>query len=199
MADPPRGPNQGHTLGTPQYGNVLWRANATDDGDAIIDPAATDMSFTNQIINPQRAFDEDGIVDIAASFGKDANGLEISFFSSVDDIANDTFAIEIYAWRTGGGGGKQVCFSATDTACALGTMDCLFHPTTGAAQVGFWADTIAVTDRWMSTVTVTDSGNNGRAVLHYDARGHRYHQIRVFQAAGTGTEAGKIGAVISAW
>jgi hypothetical protein len=195
----PRGPNQGHTLGTPQYGNVVWRANATEDGDAIIDPAAIDMSFTTQIINPKSAVDTDGIIDIAQAFGKDANGLEVSFFSDETDEANDTFAIEIYAWRTGSGGGKQVCFSATDTACLLGTMDCLFHPVSGAGITGFWADTIAVTDRWMSPVTVTDSGNNGRAILTYDAKGYRYHQIRIFQAGAGGTEAGRIGAVISAF
>jgi len=198
------------SLNTPRHPWILWRANATEDAAAKYNlaTATLDKSDLFSALLTNRMFDAkdglpptvetDGIIDTFAAFGEGANGVEIMFFSNATDSANEYFDFEIFAWKSGLYGPAKRVFGSTSNSSLLGLAGCLKHPTLGTAQAnGLWCDTIIGTSYWPG-LTVTDNGNNQKAVLSFDLRGWRYLLLRIFNAAGT-AECGTIGSIITAY
>lgn len=120
--------------------------------------------------------------------GHGGNVLEFVFCGG--SAANKTFTYRIYAWRRTNGMARMV---ATGVG-TLGTQAVVTYPGGSTATSKFWADTLTVTDRWMKTVSSTDTtGNNETASLHLDFGGYEYFYVEITSADGsTGAEAGNI-------
>lgn len=127
--------------------------------------------------------------------GHGSNGIEIVFCGG--SAANKTFTYKIYAWRKTNGMARMM---ATGVG-TLGTQAVVVYPQTGTATSKFWADTLTVTYRWLSTVKSSDTtGNNEVASLQCDFSGYEWLYVEITNADGsTGDEAGNITAYYSYW
>ena len=171
-------------LDTVQKGFTVIRAEADEDTALAV---ATAGNFAGK---PTTAFqllsDDYGLVS-------GINGGEIVFCGG--DAANDTFTYKIYLYRKPNGMAR---LAATGTG-TLGTQQVVIYPQGGAATTKFWADTLTVTDTWISTAASSDTvGSNGVASIVMDFAGYAWLYVEITNADGTtGIEAGDITAYIS--
>lgn len=115
----------------------------------------------------------------------------IEIFFCGGSAANKTFTYTMYAYRAINGPAK---FVATGTG-TLGTQAVVEYPHSGSTATSkYWADTLSVTSRWLTTVKSTDtSGNNECASLVLKSNGYEWFLVLISSADGsTGDEAGDI-------
>ena len=180
--------HQGEYLITAVQPWSLLREAGTEDGAAAIGPSATDMDRSGQT----------GLIDLHSLIGPKVNGVELAAFS-ISDEADDTFGLQLWAWREGIYGPGVLVLSTAVDGCLIGTAKCAVHPTTGVAQAsGLWCDTFSISDYW-GGVTVVDSGRNGICRVLFDVRGYRYLRPHVFAADGSGTKCSSVGLIIAGY
>ena len=180
--------HQGEYLITAVQPWALLREPGEEDAAAAIDAASADMDLASQA----------ELIDLHGLIGPRSNGVEFAAFSTLDD-EDDTFGLQLWAWRDGRCGPGVLVLSTAADACLIGTQKCAVHPTSGDSQSnGLWCDTFSITDHW-GGVTVVDSGRNGICRALFDLRGYRYLKPHVFGADGTGTKCGSVGLVIAGY
>lgn len=178
---------------------LLRAAGALDSNTAATVLSSVDLSAGTYLVDRSNIAATNGMIDILGELGYGVNSVTIAFFS-VDDAANDTFDIELYAWKDSPYGPAMPVFLSSGNACITGTMACLKHPTLGTTQAsGKWIDTISGTDCWPSGVIIADSGNNRLCTLTFDLMGCRFIRLRLWDAASGGTVAAKIGAIVTGY
>lgn len=197
MTNPRPALAEGEVLATVNMQWVELKANGTESSNLTTSLTGA-IDWSDIIISNDHVDKTDGLIDIRALLAKGTNGVTIAFFSNVDDIATDTFDFDLLAYKNAPYGPALPVFLTTGNQCLLGTMVAKKHPVTGTAQAnGLWCGTIAGTDAWPGGVTVNDSATNRICTISFDLRGCRYLKLNTFNAAGGGTEAGTIGAVIT--
>jgi len=175
---------------------VLLRSSGAADGTATYSLSTEDMSWGTKVNGQTTLAATPGMIDVLTTLGWGTNEVEIAFFSSDTDVADDDFDISVYAWKDSPYGPGVPVFLTAGDSCKVGGMACKVHPTLGTAQAaGLWCDTISGTDCW-DGVTVIDSGSNRLCRLKFDLRGYRYVLVRVWNDGGA-TAAEKIGAIIT--
>jgi hypothetical protein len=199
--------NTGMELYTPCQHWCLMRAEAAENGAAALDldtdNSASDYDWPDVVASSDNIASTSGLIDAEWLLGYGANGLEIAFFSDPTDSENDTFDFELFAYRDGDYGPPVKVYGTTGNGCAIGTQIIRTHPTTGVDLVsttsyGGWCDTISGTDYW-GGCSVINSGNNRICRLIFDRRGYRFFWVRIFNAAGGGTECAGVGVVVSGY
>lgn len=163
-------------LDTAHFQYYLLRTEANEDASTI------DLTTSGNFANKPSAAERLGTRDDGTGHG--GNAIELIFCGG--DAADDTFTYTVYAWRRGNGPARMV---ATGTG-TLGTQAVVVYPQGGTATSKFWADTLSVTHRWLTTVASTDTaGNNEVASLVFDMCGYEWIYTEITNADGTGTEA----------
>jgi hypothetical protein len=120
------------------------------------------------------------------------NGMEVIFCGGA--AADKTFSFKVWGWRSHNGPAELVCSGDG----ILGTQQVVKYPHNGATATSkFWADTLTITDVWLTTVDVSDSGNDRIAKIIFDTCGFEWFFIEITLADGTGTKAGDISAYYS--
>lgn len=154
----------------------LLRAEANENASTI--DLTSEGNFANKPSSATRLTARD------EGIGHGGNAVELIFCGG--DAADDTFTYTVYTWRRRNGPVRMV---ATGTG-TLGTQAVVVYPQGGTATSKFWADTLSVTHRWLTTVASTDtSGNNEIASLVFDMCGYEFIYVEITNADGTGTEA----------
>jgi len=117
---------------------------------------------------------------------------EFAISASTTDADDDseTFSFNIIGWSRNNG----MLQVLAEGAGAIGTQDVVLYPNDGAAATDiWWADTITLdeTTKW-NTVSVLNSGDNEVAILHVDMAGLEWVQFVIYDANGSGAEAGDL-------
>lgn len=179
----------------------LLRTEAAETGSGAYDRTGADGDWSDLVANTTTVAATNGMIDVLTTIGWGVNGVEIAFFTDPGDDPTqpDTFDFEIYAWRDSNYGPPVRVYATTGNGCAIGTAILVTHPTSGTTLTeSNWCDTISGVDYWQG-VSVHNSGNNGICRLTFDLRGYRYLWLRIFNAAGGGTECAGVGALISGY
>lgn len=190
---------------------VSLRTAATETAAAGYDWTSDNMVFYELVGNSNTApapvkdyIDAtNGLIDVWDELGYGVNSVCIAFYSSGDGSPisahdeEDTFDFELVAFADSTYGPALPVYLTSSNGCAVGTGLCSYDPIAGTAlSYGRWVDTISGTDSWPTGVTITDSGNNRIACIHYDLMGCRYLLLRTFKSGGGDSEAHNVGAII---
>ena len=117
---------------------------------------------------------------------------QIVFSGSTTDGDDDseTFSYTLVGWAKLNGMAQVIC----EGAGAIGLQDVVLYPDDSASAASiWWADTLTISNSTLwGSVVAYNSGNNRVAFLSIDATGLEWLQVFIYDANGTGTEAGDI-------
>ena len=163
---------------------TLLRAEADEDATAL------DLTTKGDFANKPSLAKE--IRTKPDGTGSGANGVEIVFCGGAAE--NKTFTYKIYAWLATNG----MAWLVATGAGTLGTQAVVKYPNSClVATSKFLADTLTVTDTWISGVGSSDTtgGSGGVASLLLNLAGYKWLYAEISDADGaTGTQAGDVSA-----
>lgn len=115
----------------------------------------------------------------------------LAFSGSTTDGDDDseTFGFTVVGWARINGMAQVIC----DGTGKIGLQDVVLYPHDNSSATNrWWADTLVLgTSKWRSAV-VYNSGNDQVCIIHIDVAGLEWLQVFIYDANGTGSEAGDI-------